>query len=151
MSGGLSREDWEARTVTSSVQCNWTLHPGTGRQSEPLSPALPPPFLILRTSTFVLLPSPAPNFPPSPLVARPPNRLAETLSSRSLLSPGGRLLSFPRLASVTVTRGGFAVRATLGCREANQCRGYVPSRGSWAVPAGGESGRGGPSPVTARP
>lgn len=42
LSGGLSREDWGARTVTSSVQCNWTLHAGTGRQSEPLSPAFPP-------------------------------------------------------------------------------------------------------------
>ena len=48
----------------------------------------------------------------------------------------GRLLSFPRLASVTVTRGAFAVRSALGCREANRCRHYVPSRGSWAAPAG---------------
>lgn len=35
-----------------------------------------------------------------------------------------------------MTRGAFAVRSALGCREANRCRHYVPSRGSWAAPAG---------------
>lgn len=50
-----------------------------------------------------------------------------------------------------MTRGEVAARFTLGCRETNWCRDYVPSRGSRTAPAGGESGRGGPSPVTVRP
>lgn len=50
--------------------------------------------------TFAPLPRPAPNFPPHPLVAQPPNGQTGTASSRSL--PGTSAL-VRALASVAVT------------------------------------------------